>query len=176
MHHDYTKCHILYVDDELNNLISFKATFRQHYTLHIAKSAEEGMQILRNQPINVIITDQRMPEVTGVQFLEKVIPEYPDTIRMILTGFSDIEDIIKAINTGQVFRYITKPWDYNELKMTIDNALHLYNLQHSSKVRLAELEDTVVKQDHIIEVFKPYVPVDVIEAAFAAKLYGKIEA
>ena len=169
MRSDYKTCHILYVDDELNNLISFKATFRQHYTLHIAKSAEEGLQILSAHPIQAIITDQRMPEVTGVQFLEKVIPKYPDPIRMILTGFSDIEDIIKAINTGQVFRYITKPWDYNELKMTIDNALQLYDLQHSSKARLVELENTVVEQDHLIEMFKPYVPIDVVEAAYAAK-------
>ncbi len=166
---DYKTCHVLYVDDELNNLISFKATFRQHYTLHIAKSAEEGIEILKNHPIQVIITDQRMPEVTGVQFLEKIIPDYPDAIRMILTGFSDIEDIIKAINTGQVFRYITKPWDYNELKMTIDNALQLYNLQYSSKKRLATLENTVAKQDHIIKVFKPYVPADVIETVYMSQ-------
>lgn len=163
---DYTNCHILYVDDELNNLISFKATFRQHYTLHIAKSAEEGFEILKNHPIQVIITDQRMPEVTGVQFLEKVIPDFPDAIRMILTGFSDIEDIIKAINTGQVFRYITKPWDYNELKMTIDNALQLYDLQYLSKNRLRTLENKVAAQDRIIQVFKPYVPAEVIEKAY----------
>jgi adenylate cyclase len=99
---NYKSCHILYVDDELNNLISFKATFRQHYTLHIAKSAEEGLEILKKHPIQAIVTDQRMPEVTGVQFLEQVIPQYPDTVRMILTGFSDIADIIKAINPPSV--------------------------------------------------------------------------
>jgi adenylate cyclase len=161
---NYKNAHILYVDDELNNLISFKATFRQHYTLHIAKSAEEGMDILRKHPIQAIVTDQRMPEVTGVQFLEQVIPEYPDTIRMILTGFSDVADIIKAINTGQVFRYITKPWDYHELKMTLDNALQMYALQKNNKNQLIDLRNTVIQQEWVIETFKPYVPTDIVEA------------
>jgi adenylate cyclase len=167
---NYKSCHILYVDDELNNLISFKATFRQHYTLHIAKSAEEGLEILKKHPIQAIVTDQRMPEVTGVQFLEQVIPQYPDTVRMILTGFSDIADIIKAINTGQVFRYITKPWDYHELKMTLDNALHMYTLQQSNKQRLTDLAETVTKQERIITVFKPYVPIDIVEEMLHGEL------
>lgn len=163
MSNNYKHCNLLYVDDELNNLISFKATFRQHYTIHIAKSAEEGMEILKTTSIQTIITDQRMPEVTGVQFLEQVIPYYPDPVRMILTGFSDIEDIIQAINTGQVFRYISKPWDYHELKMTIDNAMQMYLLQKSNKERLANLEQQVTKQAHIIETFKPYVPHGIVQ-------------
>ena len=101
---------ILYVDDEENNLTSFKATFRKYYNVYTAQSGREGMNILREHDIKVVITDQRMPEMTGVQFLEAIIHEFPFTIRMILTGFSDIESIIKAINTGRVYRYITKPW------------------------------------------------------------------
>ena len=79
---------ILYVDDEEQNLISFKATFRRDYTIHTATSGNEGIEIMKNNNINLIITDQRMPEMTGIQFLEKIIPGYPDTIRMILTGVS----------------------------------------------------------------------------------------
>ncbi len=163
MSNDYKNCNLLYVDDELNNLVSFKATFRQHYTIHIAKSAEEGMEILRTTAIQTIITDQRMPEVTGVQFLEQVIPNYPDPIRMILTGFSDIADIIQAINTGQVFRYITKPWDYHELKMTIDNAFQMYLLQQENKQIFVDLKQKVSHQAEVIEVFKPYVPLEVVQ-------------
>src|SRR4051812_32822571 len=95
------KYHVLYVDDEEHNLISFKAAFRQFYHIHTAISAREGIKILREHPIHVIVTDQRMPEMTGVQFLEAIIPEYPDAIRMVLTGFSDVEAIIKAINSGR---------------------------------------------------------------------------
>ncbi|HUM48070.1 MAG TPA: response regulator, partial [Chitinophagales bacterium] len=123
---DEEKFNVLYVDDEENNLISFRAAFRRNYNIFTATSAAEGIRLLHQHTIPIIITDQRMPQMTGVQFLEKIIPEYPDTIRMILTGFSDIEAIIQAINTGRVFRYITKPWDENELKMTIDNAISLY--------------------------------------------------
>jgi response regulator RpfG family c-di-GMP phosphodiesterase len=161
-------CHILYVDDEVNNLISFKATFRQHYTVHIAKSAQEGLQLLKTKPIELIITDQRMPEVTGVQFLEKVIPDFPDPIRMILTGFSDIEDIIRAINTGQVFRYITKPWDYQELKMTLDNALRFYHLQQTNRKTLAVLQNKVVQQEQVLKSFEKYVPPAVFQQAIGA--------
>jgi adenylate cyclase len=161
-------CHILYVDDEMNNLISFKATFRQHYTVHIAKSAQEGLQLLKTKPIELIVTDQRMPEVTGVQFLEKVVVDFPDPIRMILTGFSDIEDIIRAINTGQVFRYITKPWDYQELKMTLDNALHFYHLQQTNRKTLTALQNKVLQQAQVLKIFEKYVPSAVFQEAIGA--------
>ena len=127
------KFSILYVDDELQNLISFKATFRREYEIYTATSGVEGMEILRKKQIHLIITDQRMPEMTGVQFLEKTIPEFPDCIRMVLTGFSDMEAIIDVINTGQIFRYITKPWDETELRMTIENARQMYVLQERNK-------------------------------------------
>ncbi|MGB3619511.1 MAG: response regulator, partial [Catalinimonas sp.] len=105
---------ILYVDDEEQNLISFKATFRRQYNVLTAVSGEEGLAVMRRRHVHLILTDQRMPGMTGVQFLERILPEYPDTIRMVLTGFSDIEAIIDAINNGGVFRYITKPWDERE--------------------------------------------------------------
>lgn len=95
---------ILYVDDEEHNLISFKAVFRREYEIFAATSGEEGLEIIRQNNIDLIITDQRMPRMTGIQFLERILPEFPDTIRMILTGFSDVEAIIGAINTGRVFR------------------------------------------------------------------------
>ena len=74
--------------------------------------------------------------MTGVQFLEAILPEFPDTIRMILTGFSDVEAIIEAINSGRVFRYITKPWNENEFRMTIENGRQLYELQQNNRILL----------------------------------------
>lgn len=157
------KFSILYVDDEEHNLISFAATFRKEYKILAAKSGKEGVDILHNNEVNLIITDQRMPEMTGIQFLEKIMPQYPDSIRIILTGFSDIEVIIEAINSGRVFRYITKPWDENELRMTIENARQIFELQVSNKELMAELTKKVEEQEQTLKLFIKYVPEQVIE-------------
>jgi class 3 adenylate cyclase/CheY-like chemotaxis protein len=156
---------ILYVDDEQQNLISFKATFRREYKIFTAINGREGIEILRNNNINLIISDQRMPEMTGVQFFEKIIPEFPDSIRMILTGFSDVTAIIDAINNGGVFRYITKPWDETEFRMTIENARQLYKLQQSSYTLLFELQQKVEEQEKILKLFMKYVPEPVVQKA-----------
>jgi len=149
---------ILYVDDEEDNLVVFNATFRRDYEVHLASSGKEGLEIVKKFPIQLIITDQRMPEMTGIQFLEKVIPEYPNCIRMILTGFSDIEAIIQAINTGRVYRYITKPWNKDELKLNIDKGLETFKLKEQNRKLIEELkeanitlEQKVIERTHKIE-------------------------
>jgi serine phosphatase RsbU (regulator of sigma subunit) len=131
---------ILYVDDEEDNLTVFKSTFRREYTIHLAKSGAEGMEILKNNEIQLIITDQRMPGMTGIQFLESIIPDHPDCIRMILTGFSDVEAIIEAINKGRVYRYITKPWNKDELRQTINKAFENYDLREKNRNLIEELK------------------------------------
>ena len=148
---------VLYVDDEENNLNSFRAALRRNYNVFTAASGEEGMQVLSKNDIHVVVTDQRMPHMTGVQFLQHIPPDQ-DNIRIILTGFSDIEAIIDAINTGQVYRYITKPWDKDELKMTIDNAIETVMLRRNNKHLIHELqehneqlEEKVKQRTHEIE-------------------------
>jgi class 3 adenylate cyclase len=131
---------VLYVDDEENNLNSFRAALRRHYNIFTAIGGEEGMEILRKNDIHVVVTDQRMPDMTGVQFLQH-IPVDQDNIRIILTGFSDMESIIEAINTGKVYRYITKPWDKDELKITIDNAIETVMLRRNNKKLIQELQE-----------------------------------
>ena len=131
---------ILYVDDEEDNLTVFNSAFRREYKVHLALSGQEGLEILKKNEIHLIITDQRMPEMTGIQFLEKIIPDYPDCIRMILTGFSDIEAIIQAINTGRVYRYITKPWNKEELKINIDKGLETYHLREQNRKLIEDLK------------------------------------
>lgn len=158
---------ILYVDDEPQNLISFKATFRRDYTIYTALGGEEGMEILRKHPVNLIITDQRMPGMTGVQFLERTLNDYPDTIRMILTGFSDTQAIIDVINHARIFRYITKPWDEQELRMTIENARQMYELQMHNKRLLSELQHKVEEQERTLKLFMRYVPESVVEKALS---------
>lgn len=124
---------VLYVDDEVNNLNSFKAAFRHDFNVFTALSAKDGRNILDSNEIGVIITDHRMPVMTGIEFLESIIQTYPDTIRILLTGFADINAVMDAINRGQVYKYIVKPWQNDELKMYIINALEIYKLRRENK-------------------------------------------
>lgn len=144
-----TKPRILYVDDEPNNLTGFKATFRRDYKVTTAQSAREAMDILKEQEFEVIISDERMPDITGVEFFKSIIDDHPRPVRMLLTGYADIESVIKAINDGQVFRYISKPWEENDMRMTIDNALQFYQAKNELRERNEELE----KAYHELEKF-----------------------
>lgn len=130
------KITILYVDDEENNLISFKAVFRIKYNILTAISGHEAQMLLRDNVVNIIITDQRMPQMTGVEFLESILDEFPDPIRILLTGYADMNAVIDAINKGKVFHYLTKPWNEEELEMTINRAFEVY------KQRMDEKEET----------------------------------
>lgn len=132
---------ILYIDDEMNNLQSFKATFRLKYTVHIAISGDEAKKILDSNPtIEIIITDQRMPNMTGVEFLESIIDTHPDPIRILLTGYADLNAVIDAVNKGKIFHYMSKPWNEEELTKTIEVAHELYEKRESQK----EYTDKVV--------------------------------
>jgi len=136
---------VLYVDDEINNLNSFKAAFRRDFDIYVAQSAKEGRKILDANEIGVIITDQRMPGMTGIEFLESILTVYPDTIRILLTGFSDMNAVMDAINRGQVYKYLVKPWQNEELKLYIQNALEIYHLRRENKdlahkLQLANIE------------------------------------
>ncbi len=124
---------VLYVDDEINNLNSFKAAFRRDFEIYTAQSAREGRKVLDSNEIGVIITDQRMPGMTGIEFLESILAIYPDTIRILLTGFSDMNAVMDAINRGQVYKYLVKPWQNDELKLYIQNALEIYHLRRENK-------------------------------------------
>jgi response regulator RpfG family c-di-GMP phosphodiesterase len=127
------KINILYVDDEENNLVSFKATFRIKYNVHTAISGEEAKKILANKPIDIIITDQRMPNMTGVEFLESIIGDYPEPMRLLLTGYADMNAVIDAINKGKIFHYLTKPWNEEELDAAIQRAYDVYKLHQDEK-------------------------------------------
>lgn len=132
---------ILYVDDELVNLNVFKATFRRDYDIFTANSAQEAMEILRQQAIDLIISDQRMPKMTGVEFLKWTLTEYPHAIRIILTGFSDTEAIIRAINECDIHRYITKPWDIEEMRLALKKASETFQLRKDNVQLLADLKE-----------------------------------
>ncbi|PZX51072.1 response regulator receiver domain-containing protein [Algoriphagus ratkowskyi] len=123
------KIRILYVDDEENNLQAFKATFRRDYKIFIAISASDGREILKNEEVDIVVTDQRMPHESGVEFLESIIPLHPNPIRILLTGYTDIQAVIDAINKGQVYHYLTKPWEEDYLRTVIKNAYEIHQLR-----------------------------------------------
>lgn len=137
-----TKEPILYVDDEVDNLTVFKASFRREYEIFVAKSGTEAISILEQNNIKVILTDQRMPEMSGLELLQLVSEKYPFTKNIILTGFTDVGVVIDAINTGNVYRYLTKPWKKDELKIAIDNALHIFNIEFQNRSLLDEIKLT----------------------------------
>jgi len=120
------KITILYVDDEENNLFSFKATFRIKYHILTALSGDEALKILEANQVHIIVTDQRMPEMTGVEFLERVLEKYPDPMRILLTGYADMGAVVDAVNKGKIFHYLAKPWNEEELDMTITRAYQKY--------------------------------------------------
>lgn len=120
---------VLYVDDEENNLISFKAAFRRYFKIFTAISAHEAKIILAQNDIHVLISDQRMPGTLGTELLAEALKNNPDQIRILLTGFADMEAIKDAINKGQIYHYLQKPWNDAELKETIENAYKIYHLK-----------------------------------------------
>jgi len=134
------KYNILYVDDEESNLRIFKMTFKREYEVFTAISGLEAIEILKQHPIQLIVTDQKMPEMTGTEFLEKTLPDHPDVIRIILTGFSDIEAIVRAVNKANIYKYVTKPWNREDFKIIIDEALSLFQYRANKDVRIAFLE------------------------------------
>ena len=138
---------VLYVDDEENNLQAFKASFRRYFNIYTALSVEEGKKVLKEHEIQVLITDQRMPGALGTELLAEAVLAYPDQIRILLTGYSDIEAIKDAINRGQIYQYLQKPWNDDELRQTIENAFAVYTL----KKRQKDLNDQLLLTNEQLE-------------------------
>ena len=138
---------LLVVDDEPDVVKSVKDLFRLDYKVLTATSPAEALTLLERELVHVIMTDQRMPEMTGVQFLGRAKEQHPEAVRLLFTGYADVRSVIDAINQGSVWRYITKPWDPDELAAVIREACERYDLIHERnklldtlRVQNAELE------------------------------------
>lgn len=141
--HRPKKPKMLVVDDEPDNLDLLYRTFRRDFNVLKAESGIRALEVLAAEgEVAVIISDQRMPEMKGTEFLSKTVPQFPNTVRIILTGFTDIEDLVDAINSGQVYKYITKPWDPNELKAVVQRAAETYELlkQRTEELHRAQIQ------------------------------------
>lgn len=120
---------VLYVDDEEGNLMAFRASFRRDFDVHVALNAKEALDWLETQPVHVVISDQRMPGMNGTDFLSIVRTRWPKAVRLLLTGFSDLQAVVDAINLGGIHAYITKPWDPTDLKLRIEQAHEIHELR-----------------------------------------------
>ncbi len=131
---------VIYVDDEMSNLTAFKSNFRRYYSVETFLSAKEALDWLEANEAHVVISDQRMPEMQGTEFLGILFDKYPDTVRMLLTGYADIKAVIDAINVGHVFRYITKPWHEHDMRTAIESAYEMYRLKKENTELLNKLQ------------------------------------
>ncbi|MDJ0800521.1 MAG: SpoIIE family protein phosphatase [Calothrix sp. MO_167.B12] len=144
------KLKLMVVDDELDNLELLYRTFRRDFQVYKAHNAEVALDILAEQgEMAVIISDQRMPEINGTEFLSMTVERFPDTMRILLTGFTDVEDLVEAINSGQVYKYITKPWKPDKLKAVVEQAIETYRLV---KKRTDELSRSLRRESLFNEV------------------------
>ncbi len=133
---------LLLVDDEKEVVRSLRRLFRKKYSVVMAESAEEACLRMREKPAQVVISDQRMPGMTGAELFYCLKKDYPDTVRILLTGYSDIEAVISAVNDGDVFHYLGKPWEPTELETVVQQAFEHYRLVQENRTLVAELQKT----------------------------------
>jgi two-component system NtrC family sensor kinase len=136
---DYREYPILYVDDEPENLRIFELTFRRQFAILTARSASEGLEILQREPVALVLSDHRMPGMTGTEFLARVAQLDPKTIRIMVTAYGDVETLEAAINDGSIYRFIAKPWTPEEVGVTLRRAIESYALEREREQLLHEL-------------------------------------
>ena len=134
-----TKHTLLYVDDEESNLRIFKDFFRREFNVLLASTAEEGMDILNNNTVDLVLSDQRMPGIKGADFLKYTFENFPEINRILITGYSDIEAVEKAVNDARIYQYIQKPWKKENLLKVIKSAIKLQELEKENKRQKEEL-------------------------------------
>ncbi len=144
---------ILCVDDERNVLKALRRIFiDDDWEIFVAESAAEGLEIMRQEKeIQLVVSDYRMPGMNGVEFLGEVCRHWPDTIRIVLSGYADAASIVAAINEGQIYKFIPKPWNDDELRVTLQTALEHYFLQKKNRELMVQLQRTNHELEHINE-------------------------
>ncbi|OEU64999.1 MAG: hypothetical protein BA863_08750 [Desulfovibrio sp. S3730MH75] len=154
---------ILFVDDEINILNSYKRTLRPHFSVSTALGGKEALRIMDEEgPFSVIVSDIKMPQMDGIELLSKIRTNYPDSIRMVLTGFADLEIAIGAVNHGDIFRFLTKPCQTEDLIKAVKAGVEQYRLVHASREleavrRIKEgLEGTIRAFTRVVELRDPY--------------------
>ncbi|MBW7844319.1 MAG: hybrid sensor histidine kinase/response regulator [Bacteroidia bacterium] len=142
------KIKVLFIDDEEHNLHAFKAAFRFDYDVAIVPSANEAEAYLEQNSVHVILCDQRMPGKTGIEFFGSIIKKFPKPVRILITGYADIESVIKAINLGHVYRYINKPWNNIEIQSAIEDSYRYYMQSEELENKISELSRAYKELDN----------------------------
>ena len=132
---------VLLVDDEPDILFSLTGLMRREFELFTAENARDALRILDERPIDVVMTDQRMPEMTGAEMLRLVKTRYPDTIRIVFTGYADIKAVVDGINRGGLYRYVTKPWDPDDLIALLHDAAAHHDYLVEQRQLLQDIRD-----------------------------------
>ncbi len=144
---------VLFVDDELSILSTLKRLLRKEsYDVLTADSGEQGLELLAQHPVDVVISDMRMPQMNGAEFLKIVKQQHPQTKRIIMSGYADIEAVVDAVNKGGICRFISKPWDNDELKTLINEIIVPDNLENSEKIM--QLQKIIIEQKNEIDALK----------------------
>jgi len=136
---DYRAYPVLFVDDEPDILSSFRLAYGREFNVHCVDSGNAGLDALGRHDVAVVVADQRMPGMSGTEFLERTMHLRPDVIRIILTGYSDIEVLAEAINSSRIYRYVTKPWDHQDLRVDLRRAIETYRLERENARLVEEL-------------------------------------
>ena len=144
------KISVLYLDDEPENLNAFKANFRREFNIHLANNIDQAYDIIRENEIHVAISDHKMPKITGIEFFETLRNTHPRIIRILLTGCSDLETVVAAINQGQIFRYLYKPMDVNEIRSTIQTAYEVFMDETENQQEVLQLLETNEKIEFML--------------------------
>lgn len=140
---------VLLIDDEPANLRLLRRVLGAEYDTKLAENGEEGLKILESEKISLIISDQRMPGMTGVQVLEESQKIQPEAIRILLTGYTDIQALIDAINSGRIYKYVQKPWDAEDLKLTVKRAIESLELKQANDSLVVELRYALSQLENI---------------------------
>ncbi len=145
---------LLVVDDEADLVQSVKDLLRFDFRVLGATRASEGLRLMEGNDVHLVMSDQRMPEMTGVEFLNRLRESYPETVRLLFTAYADIGAVIDAINQGSVYRYIAKPWQPDELRTVLRQALDYYNLQADRRRLIKELQEKNIQLEKANEDLK----------------------
>jgi len=132
---------ILYLDKDKENMVAFKSAFNRDYHIFTAGSGNRGLEIMEQSTIQLVIANQRLSDMSGIEFLEQILRNYPDSMRMIMTGENDKDAIIEAVNRGNVYRYVARPWNREELLLSMDSAMEVYNLKVQNRNLINSLEE-----------------------------------
>ena len=136
------KIKIVYLDDEISNLNAFKADFRRDFEIYTALNSEKAFELIQEHKPEIIFSDQRMPEMTGVEFFNAVRQVYPEAVRILITAYTDVSDVIDAINKGNIYRFIGKPWNEGEIRQSILNGHEMLKTRRNLEEKVLELQRT----------------------------------